>query len=150
MSLKPLRARLSISASCTCLKTSGGHLHGARLVGHLTVRIQTGGVHGDRQHRRDERFAQLLRNHDGMAVRHHRVAAEDVLRSAFLGSPGYQEDGGPPVLELLRHLGVGEQFEVDDVVGVDLGAGGRRGQEERVMKATAFCMRPPRITVPGP
>ena len=64
-------------------------------------------------------------------MRHHRVAAEDVLRSAFLGSPGHQEYGGPPVLELLRYLGMGEQFKVDDLVDVDLGAGGHRGQENK-------------------
>jgi hypothetical protein len=73
------------------------------------------------EHRREQRVAELLRDRNAAVARHQRVAAEHVVRPALLGPAGDDQHRRVALLDLLRDLGVRQQFELDDVLGVDRG-----------------------------
>jgi hypothetical protein len=54
------------------------------------------------------------------------VAAEHIVRPALFGAAGDEEHRRPPVLDLLRQLGVRQHLEIDDIVDVRLPGLGER------------------------
>ncbi len=76
------------------------------------------------QDRHEDRVTQLQRDRLDDFVRHQRVAAVDVLRSALLGTAVVDEGGRFPLFEGLLDLEPGHHFKIDQGrLGLGVGGG---------------------------